>query len=167
MLTEQDIRIIHLAEVPEESTKLEMWFIDEWTPWYGSDGPGDAKNDLAACLNRDELPICLVALNKDGELLGTASLKEESVGSEPGVGPWLAAVLVEKNHQGKGIGTALVKAVEEQASLLGFEEINTSTDTAMRILERRGWLVSGETGSLRGPLTIYRCKIPSRATNNS
>ena len=43
-------------------------------------GPGDAKSDLAACRSRDELPICLVALSMDGEVLGTAALKSESVG---------------------------------------------------------------------------------------
>jgi hypothetical protein len=35
-----------------------------------------------------------VWLNREGEVPGTAALKSESVGSEIGVGPWLAAVLV-------------------------------------------------------------------------
>ncbi len=156
MTSNQDFRIVHLLEAPEVVPTLERWFIEEWTPWYGPDGPGDAASDLAACHSRDHLPICLVALNIDHDVLGTATLKSESVGSELGVGPRLAAVLVGKDHQGKGIGTALVEAIEEEAARLGFGSIYTSTDTAGGILERRGWQAFGTTESLRGLLTIYR-----------
>jgi GNAT superfamily N-acetyltransferase len=55
----------------------------------------------------------LIALDKDGNLLGTAMLKSDSVGSELGVGPWLAAVLARPERHGKGIGTALVEAIEK------------------------------------------------------
>ena len=159
MISDQNIHIVHLSEAPEVAATLERWFIEEWTPWYGPDGPGDAKTDLAACRSRNALPICLVALNMDDEVLGTAALKSESVGSEFGAGPWLAAVLVDKDHQGKGVGTALVKAIEEEAARMGFDSIYTSTDTAMGILERRGWQAFGTTESIRGPLTIYRWQV--------
>ncbi len=164
MIPDRNIRIIHLSEMPKIAAMLERWFIDEWTPWYGPEGPGDAESDLAACRSRDELPICLVALSIDDELLGTAALKSESVGSEFGVGPWLAAVLVEKDHQGKGVGTALVEAIEKVAIRLGFKSIYTSTDTAMGILERRGWQTFGTTDSLRGTVTIYCKQVRGEAT---
>ena len=38
----QRLRIIHLLEVPEAAPTLARWFVEEWTPWYGPDGPGDA-----------------------------------------------------------------------------------------------------------------------------
>lgn len=95
----------------------------------------------------------------DGEVLGTAALKSESVGSELGLGPWLAAVLVGKGHRGRGVGMALVKAIEEEAARLGFDSIFTSTDTAKGILERRGWQAYGTTETLRGPATIYRWQV--------
>ena len=105
MTARQDMRIVHLVDVPEASPTLVQWFVEEWAPWYGPDGQGDAEADFAAC--RDALPICLVALDGEGGVLGTASLKAESVGAEPAPGPWLAAMLVGKAHQGRGIGTAL------------------------------------------------------------
>lgn len=152
----QEIRISHLSAVPEMLTTLERWFVQEWSPWYGPDGQGDAKSDLAACRDPNVLPICLIALDRDNRLLGTASLKSESVGSELSVGPWLAAVLVDTIHQGKGIGTALVKAIEGEAVRLGIASIYTSTDTGTGILERCGWQTFGTTMSIRGPLIIYR-----------
>jgi len=159
MTSDGTIRIVHLVEVPEVAPTLVRWFIEEWRPWYGPGGLGDAPGDLAACRSRDVLPICLVALNREGEVLGTAALKSESVGSEIGVGPWLAAVLVGTDHQDKGVGTALVKAIEEEAARLGFESIYTSTDTAARILERRGWQAFGTAQSIRGEVAIYRRQI--------
>lgn len=163
MASQDEIRIAHLIDAPEAVPALVDWFVAEWTPWYGPDGPGNAQSDLADCSSRDTLPISLVAFNAAGALLGTAALKDESVGSEHGVGPWLAAVLVAEPHQGKGVGSALVAAIEKEAARLGFDAIYTSTDTAGGIMQRRGWQAFGATDSLRGPLTIYRLQIRSDA----
>lgn len=160
MTDREEIRIFHLSAVPEFASALEEWFIDAWSPWYGPDGSGDAKADLAACRDPQRLPICLVATDFNDRLLGTASLKSHSVGSELGVGPWLAAVLVDGARRRQGIGTALVEAIEKEATRLGFASIYTSTDTAIGILERRGWQDFSATTSLRGPLTVYRWQAP-------
>lgn len=152
MTSDQWFRIVHLIDAPEAAAALERWFVEEWAPWYGPGGKGDARSDLAASRSRDELPICLVAVNAHNEVLGTASLKSESVGSELGVGPWLAAVLVTEVHQGQGIGTALVQAIEEIAARLGFEFIYTSSDTAGSVLERRGWQAFGRNRVHQGAL---------------
>jgi GNAT superfamily N-acetyltransferase len=146
-------------EAPGVAPLLRRWFEEEWAPWYGADGPGDAAQDLAACRSRDALPICLVALGGDGDLLGTAALKHESVGSELAPGPWLAALLVHRGHRNRGVASALVGAIEAEAARLGFTEIFTSTDSAAGIVERRGWRALGTSDSLRGSVTVYRCRL--------
>lgn len=159
MAARQDLSIVHLFEAPRAAPELERWFIEEWTPWYGPGGAGDAGRDLAACRSRDELPICLVALNAEREVLGTAAIRSESVGSELGVGPWLAALLVGNDHRGQGVGTALVEAIETEARRLGFEAIYTSTDTAETLMRRRGWSAYGSAESLRGSVAVYRRQL--------
>ena len=154
------MRIVHLADAPEVLPTLIDWFVDEWTPWYGPGGGGDAANDLASCLNRDEIPLALVALDASEEVLGTAALKPESVGSETGSGPWLAALLVDREHRHRGIGTALIEAIEAEAWRLGFASLYTSTDVAESLLRRRGWQAVGTAESLRGTITIYRLRAP-------
>ncbi|MGI9412267.1 MAG: GNAT family N-acetyltransferase [Hyphomicrobiales bacterium] len=72
-------------------------------------------------------------------------------------GPWLAAFLVGQAHRGQGIGTALVKGIEDEAKRLGIGAIYTSTDSAGGLLERLDWRSFGDTHSLRGPVEIY-CK---------
>ena len=159
MAPRQKFRIVHLIDAPEATPTLAGWFVEEWTPWYGPEGQGDAESDLEACRSRDELPICLVALSVDGDVLGTAALKSDSVGDELGVGPWLAAMLVGKDHRGRGIGTALVEAIEGEARRLGFSTIYTSTRAQENIPGRRGWQPFGESESLKGTVTVYRLQI--------
>ena len=119
-MARHDMRIVHLLEAPGTAPVLARWFVEEWTPWYGPGGGGNAESDLAACRGRDVLPLCLVALGTGGDVPGTIALRSESVGSELGVGPWLAAFLVGADHRRKGVGTALVEAIEGEAYRLGF-----------------------------------------------
>ena len=144
MTLAHDLGIVHLLEAPGAVDTLAEWFADEWAPWYGPGGEGDAEGDLAACRSRDALPICLVALSESGDVLGTASLRSESVGSELGVGPWLAAVLVPREHQGQGVGTALVAAIEAEAR-------RSRLRVPLHIDQhRRGPAQAPRVGSLRG-----------------
>ena len=152
-------RIVHLLQVPNLRPRLVQWFVEEWTPWYGPDGEGDAEADLAACKDRDQVPLCFVALGEDGAPLGTASLKDESLGSELGHGPWLAALLVAPAARGRGIGRALIEAVAAEAQRLGYPALYTSTDLARERLWPRGWQAVGESQSLRGPISVYRLTL--------
>ena len=161
-MTPSKPRIIRLADAPEAVPRLARWFVEEWGPYYGPDGPGVAEDDLLSCCNRDEIPIALVAIDAEGNAIGTAALKSESVGSEPGQGPWLAAFLVGKDHRGNGVGTALVAAIEKKAGRLGFPTIYTSTDAAEGIYRRRGWQALNQVSSLRGPITVYRQDLDRR-----
>ena len=104
--------IRHLLEVPEALPVLTRWFVEEWGPYYGPEGPGDAEADLRAANQRDQLPICLVALDAAGGVTGTVALRAESIASHRHLTPWLAALLVAPEHRRRGIGTALIAAIE-------------------------------------------------------
>lgn len=159
--------IVHLVDLPQAAATLERWFIEEWTPWYGPGGHGDAAADLAACASRDTLPICLVAVDAKGEPLGTAALKAESVGSDCAPGPWLAALLVARAYRERGVATALVAAIEAEARRLGFGAIYTSTDGAADIVQRQGWHACGEAASLRGTITIFRRDLDPESASDA
>ena len=150
------MKILHLCDVPEAVPVLAAWFVEEWMPYYGPDGPGDALADLEACTQKDALPVCLVALDEGGEVLGTAALKEDSVGSDVAGGPWLAAFLVGQAHRSRGVGTALIGAIEDVAKDLEFDAVYTSTDSASGIVEKRGWRKIGKASSLKGRVDVYR-----------
>ena len=149
-----------LADVMTAIPLLTRWFIEEWEPYYGPDGPGDAEKDLLESCNRGDLPIALVALENDGTILGTAAIKKESVGSETGLGPWLAALYVPIEHRKRGVGTALVESIENKARSLGFETLFVSTDAAENIVRQRGWIkLENSAESLRGPVAVYQANL--------
>ncbi|MEE8334281.1 MAG: GNAT family N-acetyltransferase [Alphaproteobacteria bacterium] len=153
------VRIAHLIEAPGAAQALAQWFANEWAPWYGPDGDGDAAVDLAACADTARLPLCLVALDEDGTVIGTASLRTESVGSELGVGPWLAALLVRRDRRGEGIGGALVNGVVDEARRLGFDAIYSSMASVEETPGGLAWERIGAARSLRGDVSVFRLDL--------
>ena len=140
--------------------ELAAWFIEEWEPYYGPDGPGDAFADLAEARSADVIPICLVALDDDGRPLGTVALKERSV-SHQHLSPWVVALLVRPEARGRGVGSRLLASVEAEARRLGFERIYVATDTATSLLERRGWRAFDTAPTLRGDVGVFALELGS------
>jgi GNAT superfamily N-acetyltransferase len=163
MLPAPDFRCVRLTDAAFAEPILVTMFLAEWEPYYGPRGPGDAEADVRACLSPDRLPIAVVALDADDQVLGTAALKTDSVGAELGVGPWLAALLVAPEHRRNGIGSALVTAIEAEAWNRGYEALYCATGSARRLLTRRGWQAYGVTRALSGRLIVYRLDRASPA----
>ncbi|MFG0333235.1 MAG: GNAT family N-acetyltransferase [Maioricimonas sp. JB049] len=136
------VTIMPLANHPESLPLLIEWFEQQWAPYYGPDGPGDAAADLRGCCNTDQLPIALVAFT-NGRVCGTAALKAESVTTHSHLTPWLAALLVAPEFRRRGIAGQLIAAVEQTARQLGFEQLYVGTGegsgTAESTIRRRGW----------------------------
>lgn len=153
----ETIHVRYLAERPEALPTLVAWFEDEWEPYYGPNGPGDARSDLSGSMNRDHLPICLVALDDGGALLGTISLKSTSI-SHPELGSWGATSLVAPGMRRRGVGTVLVRPLENEAARLGFEKLYKSTDAANGIVKN----VVGKPSTLRS-----HCGGRSRSTSST
>ncbi len=149
------LRIEYLADCPEVLSQLEKWFLQEWAPYYGPDGPGDAADDLRSSCNRRALPITLVALKGD-ELCATGALKAESVETHKHLGPWVAALLVTPKYRRQGIRGQLVDVLEDLARELGFKQLYYGADVADRYLDRNGWEPLERVSYLTGEGSIYR-----------
>ena len=150
---------MHLHDRPEFIQNLVHWFMDEWEPYYGRGGPGNPRNDLEECAGSDQLPVCLIALDDRDRLLGTIALKERSAGSELNVGPWIAALLVDLQYQGRGVGPALIEAIGSEAARMGFDKIYTSGAPDDAVFRSQGWRPYGERSSMRGSLIIYEREL--------
>ena len=132
------LRLDYLSNHREMLPILKLWFETEWASYYGPEGPGDAQTDLATYANGTNLPVGVVAFLND-KVCGIAVLKSESIRSHSHLGPWAAAAMVHRDHRGRGIGTALIRAVEDEAKRRGYKQIYCGTSTAARLLERAGW----------------------------
>ena len=135
---DNNLKIERLADHLEVLPILREWFEAEWKSYYGPAGPGDAQSDLLAYANNDALPIGVIAFY-EGELCGVAALKSESITTHSHLRPWVSAGLVSHSYRRRGIGTELVRTLEEVAKTFGYSSIYCGTSTAHQILERRSW----------------------------
>jgi GNAT superfamily N-acetyltransferase len=119
---------------------LADWFAQEWAPYYGPGGPGDARADLAARCNRAHLPIGLVAI-RDGRIPGTAALDRDTA---TGLTPSVVGLLVAPDCRGRGVASALLESAERLAGQLGYDELFISTSVLQVLPQRNGWQQTGD-----------------------
>jgi GNAT superfamily N-acetyltransferase len=146
----QGIRIDYLANhrhlIPELSTMLYA----EWLDLYQA--AGLTQHDLIAALEQrcvtHQLPLTLVAIDADGQLVGAGSIKLDEPGTKVGLGPWLGGIYIKQPQRGLGIGAQIVTALERQACALGVTALYLSADTAEAFYLRLGWQVMERLESL-------------------
>lgn len=132
------LRIEYLSDHPAVLPTLRQWFETEWSSYYGPGGRGSAERDLKTYANRATLPVGLVAFLND-EICGVAALKPQSVDTHAHLTPWAAAAMVRRDRRGRGIGTELIRALEQEAKRRGYGRIYCGTSTATLLLERLHW----------------------------
>jgi N-acetylglutamate synthase-like GNAT family acetyltransferase len=89
---------------------------------------------------REGIPRAWVAI-VDGEAAGSVSLVENNMDTRPELAPWLASLWVRPECRRRGVGAALVRRCEEEASRLGVRRLHLYTDSAAGFYARLGWSV--------------------------
>ena len=151
-----DFEIIYLADARELVVPLAPMFIDQWEPYYGRQGPGDAETDLNDCCNHDEIPMALIAIGEDQEILGTAALKARSIDTHRYLSPWLAAMFVVERYRGQGIGVGLIEEIEKNAIRLGYNSVYVGSGGVTPAMRNGGWILLDEPEAMRGPIDIFK-----------
>jgi GNAT superfamily N-acetyltransferase len=115
-----------------------------WQAWWKADGhPLDyISGRLRDNLSDTPIPFALVA--HDGEaFLGTASVIAADLAERPQLTPWVAAVWVEPEARGRGIGAALVDRAAQDCFALGISRAYLCARPRMsRFYEGLGWTIS-------------------------
>jgi len=134
------MKIKLLADHKEVLPILTDWYLSEWEPYYGVDGPGDAQADLESRCNYEEIPIGLVAIEGD-QVCGTVALDLDAATN---LTPSVVGLLVGRAYRRRGIAAALLKSAEDLARTLGYSRVYMSTTVLGDLLERMGWHKLGE-----------------------
>jgi GNAT superfamily N-acetyltransferase len=113
-----------------------------WQAWWKADGhPLDyIAGRLHENLNAEPIPLALVA-HRGSAFLGTTSVIASDLPERPHLAPWVAAVWVEPQARGRGIGGALVNRATEDCFALGVSRAYLCARLQRSgFYERLGWI---------------------------
>lgn len=102
--------------------------------------PDDDVAGLRKLLHGDGFETAFVARIGDVPV-GTCLLVRDELEPAHDLTPWLAGLAIAPEHQNRGIGTALVRAIEAHATSLGVEALYLYTWEARDFYMRLGWRV--------------------------
>ncbi len=137
------IDIQYLGDRQEVIRTVANWIYDEWSFLYPGKTVDYIESLLRERLHKRKLPFTLVAF-KGGKPVGTVSLKASDMETRSKMTPWVASLYVVKRWRKRGIGSSLMKAVEEKAAKLGIRKLflfTADSDLAARFYSRLGWTV--------------------------
>ncbi|WP_371380936.1 GNAT family N-acetyltransferase [Sporomusa aerivorans] len=86
---------------------------------------------------KDVLPITIIA-TEGTNCIGTVSLFENDLKSLS-LKPWLAALVVDKQYRGAGIGKRLITEISNISRTIGFETLYLRTEHASDYYKKLGW----------------------------
>lgn len=161
------ISIETLHALPGHRSQVGAWLAAQWPAWYGAGGPGDLAGDLDAyAASADALPLGLLLL-EDGQPLGFAALKTDTVPGLVQAGPWAGAGYICPERRGRGLGALLLAGLVEHALRLGHPRVYCATATARSLLERAGWVELQCLEHQGGPLTVFGSPAPAQLPGKS
>ena len=132
------MKIGYLADHREHIPRLAGWLHAQWGYLHENDSVERRAARLESRATRGGIPVTFVAV--DGEtLLGSASLVDDDLETRPELTPWLASVYVAPEHRGRGVASALVQRVVEEARGSGVDRLYLWTTDQERLYARLGW----------------------------
>lgn len=152
------MKIAYLANHQNVIPTLSDWFFREWAYLHPDRTEDDVTKLISERTNKDRIPLALVAFEGD-ELVGTVCLKINDMDTKPELTPWLAGLYVKESWRRKGVGSTLVKAIEEKALDLGVNHLFLYTPASEHFYARLGWCVMGRENYHNIPVTVMEKTI--------
>ncbi len=137
-MSDRDYDILDLRDAPEFFSEVADRI---WRAWWEPEGRllADVEAALREVTAGPSFPFTLVAA-RDRRFVGTVTSIMNDIGARPDWGPCLAALWVEPEARGQGIGEALADTLMTRLSGLDFERVYLSAKPRMRAYYLlRGW----------------------------
>ena len=130
-------KILNLRDKPELLETLARWHQAEWSQL----NPGETLEQriirMQPFLNDKLIPSTYIAF--DDVLYGSAAIVANDMDNRPELSPWLASVFVYPEYRNRGIGSALVRHVMQQAHKNNIEKLYLYTPDREAFYHKLGW----------------------------
>jgi predicted N-acetyltransferase YhbS len=125
--TSWDFQLVDLFKCPQHVSLVASWIFDEF--WADKDvhTPESLEQLLRQADTPDAIPLSLLALESDRPV-GTVNLIENDDERRPHLRPWLAALFVVPERRHRGIGSSLVRNLQQRAAAIGIDLMYLGTD---------------------------------------
>lgn len=142
------MQIGYLADHPDFIPTLAHWHYREWAYLRPDESLESRTTRLRNSCGHRAIPTVIIAFTGE-TLLGSAALIAHDMETRMNLSPWLAGVFVSPEQRRRGIGSALVQRVIEEATGLGVQRLYLYSPSAQKFYARLGWLLVERT-SYRG-----------------
>lgn len=147
-----DVRTFQLQPGMPEIVLCAQWRVEAFSGVIGA-----SLDDEIASLERfvadNQHQVAIVA-ERGGATVGTCLLVPSEIEPMHNVSPWLAGLYVAPEHRRHGVGSALVRAIEDEARIRGHETLYLYTTGAVRYYERLSWIAQDRVDWLGYPAVL-------------
>ncbi|SUW62441.1 Predicted acetyltransferase [Buttiauxella agrestis] len=113
------MKILPLFQKPQYAEQVTDWI---WQAFGTPDSRDFFASIVATSQREGELPLTFVAV-EGNKLVGTVGLWRCDLISRQDFYPWLAALYIDENQRGRGLGAMLQQHVIEHARTLGYPQL--------------------------------------------
>lgn len=150
------MEFVFLADYPEAIPIVADWYYHQWGHQHELISPQKSEEMLSDYLNRDKIPLLILAKKRD-EILGAVQLKYYEMDNYPQKEHWLGGVYVPEKHRGKKIARQLVLKALEVAKTHGIDTLFLQTEKLNGGLYKRlGWNLVEKTTYKKKPVLVMR-----------
>jgi GNAT superfamily N-acetyltransferase len=150
----------YLADVPECAPLIAKWHHDQWAYMNPGRTLQERITEYQTKHGKAQIPTTVVAFSQD-QPAGSAALIAHDMDTHLELTPWLASVYVSPEHRGRGIGSALVRRIEEEAISLGIEVLHLFTPDRESLYARLHWKVMFREEYRGEQVTVMERRIAS------
>jgi N-acetylglutamate synthase-like GNAT family acetyltransferase len=133
-----DVIIAYLADYPAFVPEIAEWQQAQFGYLNPAGTLQQRAERLGEALHRDRLPMALIAIDRDGKLLGSAGINPTTL-THRHLTPWLSSVFVPAEQRGRGIASRLSLRANDEAARLGHDTLYLFTPHSEHLYARIGW----------------------------
>jgi GNAT superfamily N-acetyltransferase len=135
------MKISPLADCPHLAPVVAQWHFDEWGHLYPGGTVDGWLDHIRTRINADRIPMTIVALDDDGQPVGTAALTEHDMETHRELSPWLGGVYVVPRARRRGVASALVRDLMGRAADFEIRDLHLYTNGAEGLYRKLDWRV--------------------------